>query len=300
MKVKIICCLFLLTQTLFAQEINQTVTYGKGKLMLLGKTNKKAFEHKDFEWYQKNYDAYITNNNVIKELKAPLKDYKIKVFYGSWCGDSKRELPRFYKVLDKAKVDFNNIEAIAVDRKPEAYKTSPNGEEKGLNIHRVPTFIFYKGDKEVARIVEYPKQDFERDMLAIVKGEKYTPNYGVVFFLDKLIKEKGLEELKNNLNTYVSYLAEYTKGSRELNTYGYKLLRSNQLEKALVVFELNTKMYPYKYNVFDSYAEALHKAKMYEEAIKNYGQVLALNSKQTEVLDIIASIKKETELIKSK
>lgn len=300
MKAIFTCVLLLFTYTFFAQKINQTVIDDKGKLMLLGKTNKKAFEHKDFEWYQKNYDAYIANSNVIKELKTLLKEYKIKVFYGSWCGDSKRELPRFYKVLDKAKVDFKNVEVIAVDRKPEAYKASPNGEEKGLNVHRVPTFIFYKENKEVARIVEYPKQDFERDILTIVKEEKYTPNYGVVFFLNKLINEQGLEELKKNFNTYVSYLSEYTKGSRELNTYGYKLLRSNQLEKALVVFELNTKIYPYKYNVFDSYAEALHKAKMYEEAIKNYGQVLALNSKQTEVLDIIASIKKETELIKSK
>ncbi|CAL2102303.1 TPR_REGION domain-containing protein [Tenacibaculum sp. 190130A14a] len=298
MNIKLILSLFLIANTLFAQEINQTIKDSKGKLMLLGKANIEAFNHSDFDWYSKNYESYITNDNVIKEIKAPLKNYKIKVFFGSWCGDSKRELPRFYKVLDKAKINHKNVELIAVDRKPEAYKTSPGGEEKGLNIHRVPTFVFYKENKEVARIVEYPKQDFERDILTIVKEEKYTPNYGVVFFLDKLIKEKGIDELKKNLTAYLSYLSEYTKGSRELNTYGYKLLRSGELEKALLVFELNTKMYPYKTNVFDSYAEGLHKAKRYEEAIKNYAQVLALDSNNVNALEAIASIKKETELNK--
>lgn len=295
MKTKITLIFLLLSCNLFAQNSNKVVFDDKGKAMLLGKTDKNAFKHNDFDWFQKNYANYLTNNNVINQCKDSLLNYTIKVFYGSWCGDSKRELPRFYKVLDEAKFNYNNIEVIAVDKSSEAYKTSPNGEEKGLNIHRVPTFIFYKKEKEVARIVEYPKQDFERDILTIIQGEKYTSNYNVVSYVNRIFKEKGIDEFKNNMDMYVAALAEYTKGSRELNTYGYKLLRSNQLDKALLVFELNTKMYPYKYNVFDSYAEALYKAKEYEKAIQNYAQALSLNSKHTEVLETISTIKKEIE-----
>lgn len=276
-----------------SQNINKTEKDAKGKLFLIGKTNRKAFYTNTFSWFQKNYDAYLTNDNVIKQCKDSLKNYTIKVFYGTWCGDSRRELPRFYKVLDKANVKETQIEAVAVDRKPEAYKASPNGEEKGLNIHRVPTFIFYKNRKEVNRIVEYPRQDFERDIHKIVNGERYTSNYFVVNFLEKSIAEKGIDSLQLQEKNLISRLANFTKGPKELNTYGYKLLRSNQIEKALYVFDLNTKIYPYNSNVFDSLGEAFYYAKKYNEAVKNYGKVLALKPDDKNAFEMIEKIKKE-------
>lgn len=275
------------------QQINKTSKDSKGKLILLGKTDKKAFENQEFSWFQKNYDEYLINDKVISKVKDSLKNYKIKVFYGSWCGDSKRELPKFYKVIDQVGFDKSKLEVIAVDKKPEAYKVSPTGEEKGLNVHRVPTFILYKKDKEVGRIVEYPKQDFERDILAIVCGKKYIPQYRVVEYLNKLMLDTPLDELKNESNKLVASFAEFTKGSRELNTYGYKLLRSNNINKALFVFDLNTKMYPYKANVFDSLGEALYTVKEYEKALKNYDKVLKLKPNDKNALEMIEKIKKE-------
>jgi thiol-disulfide isomerase/thioredoxin len=287
-----ILLLFLFIAPLFikAQELNKTSLDKKGKLILLGKTNVKAFDAKPFEWYQKNYDTYITNDNVIEKFKDSLQNYTIKAFYGSWCGDSKRELPRFYKVLEKANFNMNNLEAVAVDRKPEAYKASPNGEEKGLNIHRVPTFIFYKNGEEVNRIVEFPKQDFERDIYAILSGKRYVSNYQVVNYLNNLIQKKGIDSLQLQEKELIPIIAEYTKGSRELNTYGYKLLLSNQPKKALYIFDLNTKMYPYKYNVFDSLGEAFYEDKNYEEALKNYAKVLTLNPKNKNAIEMIEKI----------
>ncbi len=281
-----------------AQEYNKTSLDEKGNVFLIGKTNTKAFDKKPFEWYNKNYTNYITNNNVIKKLKDSLKNYTIKAFYGTWCGDSKRELPRFYKVIEKANFTMDNLEAIAVDKKPDAYKASPNGEEKGLNVHRVPTFIFYKNGKEVNRIVEFPKQDFERDIYSIVSGNKYTSNYQVVTYLNNLIQKKGIDSLQLKEKEIIPRFAEFTKGSRELNTYGYKLLRSNQLKKALYVFDLNTKIYPYKYNVFDSLAEVYYKLKKYTEALKNYGKVLALDPENKNALKMIEKINTEINNLK--
>ncbi|CAM1341507.1 thioredoxin family protein [Tenacibaculum amylolyticum] len=283
--------LLLLVCNIANGQLNKTITDKKGKRMLLGKVDKKGFKHADFSWFQKNYEDYLVNDKIVDILGTKLKDYKIKVFFGSWCGDSKREVPKFYKVLTKAEFDNKNLALVAVDRKPEAYKASPSGEEKGLNIHRVPTFIFYKGDKEIGRIVEYPKEDFERDMLKIVQEQKYTSNYAVVTYLDKVMKDKGVEELANKLNFYAKYVSEYVKGSKELNTYGYKLLRSGQLKKALVVFELNTLIFPYKANVFDSYAEALFEAKEYQKSLKNYGIALSFEPQNKEIIERINSIK---------
>ncbi|MCT4700057.1 thioredoxin domain-containing protein [Tenacibaculum haliotis] len=292
MKKSTIILFLLIINVAFGQQINNTTKDSKGTLMLLGKTDKNAFNIDDFSWFQENYNQYLTNDKVVRQLKKSLQNYTIKAFYGSWCGDSKREIPKFYKVIDEVGFNTNKLSMIAVDKKPEAYKASPNGEEKGLNIHRVPTFIFYKNDKEIGRIVESPKQDFERDILTIINGKNYTPNYIVVERLHALMKVKTIKELQKNENNLVISFSEFTKGSRELNTYGYKLLRSKNTEKALFVFQLNTKMYPYKYSVFDSLGEAYFTIKNYEQSLKNYNKVLQLKPNDVNALSMIEKIKK--------
>jgi thiol-disulfide isomerase/thioredoxin len=215
------------------------------------------------------------------------------VFLGTWCGDSKREVPRFYKVLDAAKFHENQLQVIAVNKTEESYKQSPNHEEKGLNIHRVPTFIFYKNGKEVNRIVESPVETFERDIHEIIIEKKYTPNYVAANYIHYLLNTKSIDSLKFDEPILISRLAEFVKGSRELNTFGYSLLRSNQLEKALYIFDLNTKIFPYKYNVYSSLGEAHLKLKNYSEALKNYYKVLSLKPDDTNAVEMIEKIKRK-------
>ena len=50
---------------------------------------------------------------------------------GTWCGDSKREVPRFYKILDEMGVKEQDIQLYNLDNRGDAYKQSPGGEEKG-------------------------------------------------------------------------------------------------------------------------------------------------------------------------
>ncbi|CAM1362051.1 tetratricopeptide repeat protein [Tenacibaculum xiamenense] len=278
---------------LLAQNKGSLVSDSKGKPMLLGKTDISVINTDNFKWFKSNYDAYLVNDRVIAKIKDSLNKYNIKVFYGTWCGDSKRELPKFYKTIEQADFNMGNLEMIAVDRKEDAYKQSPNGEEKGLNIHRVPTFIFYKDGKEINRIVEFPKQDFERDILNIVSGQRYFSNYRIVGYLNKLLNENTVEELRPNIMQFAASFAEFTIGSRELNTYGYKLLRSNQIQKALFVFELNVKMYPYKPNVYDSMGEAYYTLNKFEEALENYDKVLELKPNDKNALAMIEKIKKK-------
>ena len=218
------------------------------------------------------------------------------MFLGTWCGDSKKEIPRFYKVLETTKFPENQLQVIAVNRTKDAYKQSPNHEEKGLNIHRVPTFIFYKNGKEVNRIVEHPKETLERDMLNIVTKNKYTPNYVAANYMHYLLNTKPMDSLKSQELNLASRLAEFVKGSRELNTFGYSLLRSNQTDKALFVFNLNTKIFPYKYNVYDSLGEAYFEIKNFTEALKNYYKVLSLKPDDKNAVSMIDNIKSEIKL----
>ncbi|PNQ75010.1 hypothetical protein C1T31_02415 [Hanstruepera neustonica] len=284
------------SQITFSQTINQTVTDDKGNPKLLGKIDKIGLQQAPFNaWFEPNYDDYLVNKQVVSKLKESLNQYTIKVFLGTWCGDSKKEVPRFYHILDKAKFPDSQLEVIAVDNKPEAYKQAPNHEEQGLNIHRVPTFIFYKNGLEVNRIVEHPMETLERDMLNIVTDNKYTPNYMAANYLNYLLSEKSIDSLQLEHDILVPRFAEFVKGSRELNTLGYVYLRAQEYDKALYVFDLNTRIFPYKYNVYDSLGEAYFETKNYDMALKNYYKVLSLKPDDDNAKEMIEMIKSHVE-----
>ena len=136
--------------------------------MLLGRQMKMQFTKEPFsEWYNKEYDEYVYDAQLIKELqKNKINSYEIIVFLGTWCTDTHRELPRLMKILEAAKYPENKIKLIAVNRK----KETPDGEDVPYNIKRVPTIIVKKYGREVGRIIEMPETGFlEQDLLNIIK-----------------------------------------------------------------------------------------------------------------------------------
>ena len=92
---------------------------------------------------------------------------------GTWCGDSKREIPHFFKTLEQVGFNTKDLELIAVDRN----KKTPNNLQKGFNIKKIPTFIFYKQGKEIGRYVEYARESLEKDMIQIVSEKAYKHSY---------------------------------------------------------------------------------------------------------------------------
>lgn len=141
---------------------------------LIGIANKASFEDEAYKsWFQTNYANYTLDSTVVTQIKSKIGDFTIKGFMGTWCGDSKRETPRFYKLLDAANFKESKFELITVNRS----KKTPDSLEQGFNIIRVPTFIFYKNGKEVGRYVEYPRETLEKDILKIISGEPYKHSY---------------------------------------------------------------------------------------------------------------------------
>jgi thiol-disulfide isomerase/thioredoxin len=155
------------------EKINDTVTY-EDSVMLLGKANRKGFQMDAFkDWFNTGYEDYKVDTETAEKLKPLLKDVDITVFMGTWCEDSQRETPHFYKILDAANFDESKLTLITVSEE----KTTPQGYEEGKNITNVPTIIFYKNDKELGRIVEYPIESLEKDMFAILSGKDYKHAY---------------------------------------------------------------------------------------------------------------------------
>ena len=108
---------------------------------------------------------------MITMLRSMDKGISTIVFLGTWCPDSRRNVPHFLKVADEAGVSPDSIRLYCVDRS----KKSDDGLTATYNIQRVPTFIFFKGGKEIGRIVESPELTIEQDMVRIFASTPATP-----------------------------------------------------------------------------------------------------------------------------
>ena len=149
-----------------------------GRKFLVGQLTLDGIKTEPYKlWYDQGHKTYEIDRTLINFFKKELSNHEIKLFLGTWCGDSKRQVPRIIKILEAAEFPMEQLEIVALDRRKEFYKKSPTGEEQGLNIIKVPTLIFLKNDKEVNRIVERPIESLEEDMNAILNLKNYIPNY---------------------------------------------------------------------------------------------------------------------------
>lgn len=156
-----------------SEKINQTVPYENSE-MLLGLTNREGLQMPAFTtWFTPGYDSYKVDEETMKSVTPLLNDTNITVFMGSWCEDSHHDVPHLYKILDAAGFDESKLRVISLSEE----KTSPEGYENDFDILQVPTIILYKNGEELGRIVEYPIQSLEKDMLAILSGEDYKHAY---------------------------------------------------------------------------------------------------------------------------
>ncbi len=140
-----------------------------GKPMLIGHVEKTAFNDTSYSWWwNSEYGMYTVDTTTLANIKAPLSPISVKIVLGTWCSDSRREVPRFTKLMEHLKFDFKNISFICVNRNKE---TEAKNELSALKIEKVPTFIFYKDGTEIGRITESPTESLEKDLVKIINGK---------------------------------------------------------------------------------------------------------------------------------
>ena len=252
-----------------AQHLNQEIIEEGETPFLLGKIDKSGLKGENYtSWFTANHDDYEPNSELINSISSELKKYKITLFMGTWCGDSKQEVPRLYKVLDACNFPMEQLTVVAVSRKAGMYKQSPQHEEAGLNIHRVPTVIFYKNEKEVNRIVEHPIDTFEEDIQNIITVNDYKSNYQVVTTVDHILSKKGIKGLKRKQKKLLKQFEGKVPNMFGLNTYGHILFGTDRINDAIEVFTLNTQLFPNQPRTFMSLANTLGISGNKTEAIK--------------------------------
>jgi tetratricopeptide (TPR) repeat protein len=229
-------------------------------------------------WYKPNYENYTPSAGIINQFKKlRLEKFKLKIVFGSWCGDSKREVPKMMKVLRTIDFPEKNIQLIGVHDSIDVYKQAPGHEERGLNIYRIGTFILYKNDKEIGRIVEYPVESIERDLLKILAGQPYTPNYKSYRQISAWIDQGLLADANVDPRGLAQEIRNDVSREADLNTCGYVLLRRNDIKEAITVFRMNVNLFPQSPNCFDSLGEAYLAAGLKDKSRASYQRVLELD-----------------------
>ncbi len=138
-----------------------SISHGK---ILVGPVERSAFQ--DSTWYKENYSMYKPAAELIRRIDSLDSGDSISIVFGSWCSDSHMWVPMFLSIIDSTTLS-NKLKFIAVPRS----KGWRDQLTLGLNIEKVPTFIFYHNGKEIGRIIEEPKGDIGDNIVEILKSK---------------------------------------------------------------------------------------------------------------------------------
>lgn len=115
----------------------------------------------DFSDFNQNFQAFSISEqeqNVIAHWPETLK---IDIYFGTWCHDSEREVPKLLKLLKANKHITPTL--IALDYQ----KQDPQQLAKENHIKYTPTIIIYRDDskqEELGRIIERPSKNLVEDI----------------------------------------------------------------------------------------------------------------------------------------
>ena len=111
--------------------------------------------------------SYHPDPAAIATLQQVEQPTEIVVFYGAWCTDSHREIPRFLKIIETV----DNQDITVTDYGVNRHKQDELGKFEIYGIEFVPTFIVIRNGIELGRIIERPDRSLAEDFAAIMSSE---------------------------------------------------------------------------------------------------------------------------------
>jgi tetratricopeptide (TPR) repeat protein len=240
-------------------------------------------------WFKKNYADYQPTPSVIEAFKSlKINEFQLKIFFGTWCGDTKRELPRLLKVLDVIGFPKANIQFIATSSEDAFYKQSKNREERGYHIFRVGTYVIERNGVVVNRICEYPVFSMERDLWTIFSGQKYTPQYPVYSSVVEWLNDGLLADENISPQSLAAQIKSQTHNMSVLNACGYVLMAAGNVTEAVKIFRINATLFPDNSAAWHSLSEGWLKAGNKEKALSALEYGLSINKEATLVKEFLS------------
>ena len=282
----------ILLASLVAVPAGQSFADDEEPAKLLGRCTADDLEEEPYsEWFSEEYGDYDPNSAVMNRLRRiDTKDVVITVFFGTWCGDSRREVPRLLNLLDELEFPAERLHLVAVDHVDEAHKQSPAHEEKGMEIYRVPTMVVSRDGTEIARMVEYPVLSLERDLLAILEGEPYAPDYSSYPVIRRWLEEGLLSDENISPWGLAGQVRQQVRSEGELAAAGRVFLSRGDVKEAVMLFRVNCALYPRSSRCFARLANGLQELGNAVEAREVAERALRLNTDPGRVKELVALI----------
>ncbi|MDG1751060.1 MAG: thioredoxin family protein [Thalassotalea sp.] len=112
------------------------------------------------------YEKLTVSSQDILLIKQWPSTVHVEVFFGTWCHDSQREVPRLLKLLSYNPAVTRSL--IALDYQ----KSEPRGLAEQKAIKYTPTIILYRNNVEIGRIIERPSKSLVADMDEMIQLSK--------------------------------------------------------------------------------------------------------------------------------
>jgi hypothetical protein len=246
-------------------------------------------------WFPRNYAAYEPDAASVTALRSGVADVTFEAFFGAWCGDSRRQLPRFLKVVDGAGVKPDAVRLIALSDRPGEYKQSPDRSERARRVIRTPTVIVLRNGIELGRVVETPRRTFEADLELILRGAPPPPPYGAEAWVHDRFLDLSTDEFERALATAdatVSALSDH--GS--LSHYAeHDLMKNGRAREAKAVLDLHLRLDPRSASAHALLAEALLALERHDDARTAARASLTLDSGNERARRVLAKLEPRPE-----
>jgi len=249
------------------------------KPKLLGSCTVEQLREQPYaEWSVPGFDEYESNAKVVDELQQmDLSGVELTVFFGSWCGDSRREVPRLMRLGESLGLQAEQLRWIAVDNDRERVKRSPDGEEAGKGIYRVPTILVERDGKEIGRIIEHPVLSLERDLRSILNRDEYRPSYPVYELIENWLEDGLLADPAVSAAGLATLARPHVNGRGDLAAAGSVLRSRGQLDEAIKLLETNCDLFWDAARSHQQLAEALIERGDFEAANRSIRRAIARN-----------------------
>lgn len=114
--------------------------------------------------FQQEYERYALSDEDRKLWRDMPSGLRISVYFGTWCHDSQREVPRLLRGLESHSGELE-FELYGLDHN----KADPAGRAKSADIRYTPTIVIYSGEEEKGRIIEKPEISLAKDIYDLVQ-----------------------------------------------------------------------------------------------------------------------------------
>ena len=107
--------------------------------------------------WQQAYDAVVLDRAAVEQLQTASAVH-VDVFLGEWCGDSRREVTRYFRLEEQGVPLTTTYVSLGRDF-------------RGMHdLEAVPTFVVSRDGVVLGRIIETAPNSLEADLAALVTG----------------------------------------------------------------------------------------------------------------------------------